>query len=136
MTFFEICIKHILFLSELDDFGRGLDVTIAYVFLYHRLLLSLLFSTKNLSVLKNCIIIKKSVRYVWVVAFGNFTWKIYLALLQNAMLKTIGIYTEVNWSKSNWEYAAFQKLYKFLNSTPGISLQLPNFEWLDAWIKL
>ena len=38
------------------------------------------------------------------------------------MLKTIWIYTEVNSSHSNWEYATFQKLYKFLNSAPGITV--------------
>ena len=48
--------------------------------------------------------------------------RIHLGLHQNAMLKAIGIYTEVNSSRFHWEYAKFQKLYKFLNSTPGTTV--------------
>ncbi len=47
--------------------------------------------------------------------------RIHLGLLQNEMLKTMGIFTEVKSSQFHWEYAKFQKLYKFLNSTPGIT---------------
>ncbi len=53
---------------------------------------------------------------LWVV---GISLRIHLGLLQNAMLKTIGIYTEVKSSQFHWEYAKFQKMYKFLNSTPG-----------------